>query len=481
MSKKKKSKRKQKNYTKLDQHEFVKKKLIPPFMQIPNLKNTSWRDDRLPEMLWAALLLNGIERNEALGILRNGINFLLRGEEEGLPQTITHSKLALSDITILKGFISTICVSPIARQALRPLLLFENLPGFDYWREEINLSPTSKDWEVLFTTILNCTDHQSQMSTDCRWLKVVFGVLTKKLNFPDRESINEIIYYPDYGDMRKVRPSIRSSEIIIDIEGEVGEWPKSFWTDCLRQTDCIRIDKKKIEVSASTKLEIVDNVIKLFNEHCASTIFNTDINAKHDSVFGFAFYGLNILRELLVLNSSRSIIGRIALRSLFECYITLKYLVYKDNDETWNQYRNFGAGQNKLAFLKLDELENIPEFVDIEHLEFLANEDVWQEFLTINLGNWDNKNLRLISTEIDEKELYDMYYIITSGYVHGNWGAVRDAVFETCFNPLHRFHRIAKREIVLNDVVPDAVIFVDKILEIVDQLYPDFKYRTLLK
>lgn len=32
-------------------------KLTPPMAAVPNLKLQSWRNDRLPEMLWAALML----------------------------------------------------------------------------------------------------------------------------------------------------------------------------------------------------------------------------------------------------------------------------------------------------------------------------------------------------------------------------------------------------------------------------------------
>jgi hypothetical protein len=77
--------------------------------------------------------------------------------------------------------------------------------------------------------------------------------------------------------------------------------------------------------------------------------------------------------------------GRHLLRSLAEVHITLAYLVTKDDPEVWRMYRAYGIGQAKLAFLKLVDRErkDLPQYVDIKVLEQLANEDMWQEFVTM--------------------------------------------------------------------------------------------------
>lgn len=121
---------------------------------------------------------------------------------------------------------------------------------------------------------------------------------------------------------------------------------------------------------------------------------------------------------------------------------------------------------------------SVTEIVDAQAMGHIANEDKWQEYVPINLGNWDTSDLRTISTQVGEKELYDKYYPYTSGYIHANWGAVREASFQMCLNPLHRMHRIPRFGLpVLPNSTEDCRYLVNKIFELVDELYPSFKDR----
>ena len=107
-----------------------------------------------------------------------------------------------------------------------------------------------------------------------------------------------------------------------------------------------------------------------------------------------------------------------------------------------------------------------------------ANADMWMEFQDIDLGAWSNKNLRKMAEEPGVKDVYDRYYDWSSGYVHANWSAVRDTVFEMCGNPLHRFHRVASfPRLNMNGTVLDAGKLVNLMLEEINKLYPSFKPR----
>jgi len=154
--------------------------------------------------------------------------------------------------------------------------------------------------------------------------------------------------------------------------------------------------------------------------------------------------------------------------------------VKHDSDELWQSYRVYGAGQVKLAFMKLNESEEQVGYVKPEALERLANEDMWLEFLPINLGHWEKTNLRVMSQQADAKDEYDRYYGWTSAFSHGLWGSVRDTILQTCQNPLHRLHRIPRTTRALEDVVPDACRLVDQILADVSKAYPRFDVRVSL-
>ena len=144
-----------------------------------------------------------------------------------------------------------------------------------------------------------------------------------------------------------------------------------------------------------------------------------------------------------------------------------------DSEDLWQEYRSFGSGQAKLAFLKIDDAgESAPEYIEASILERLANEDQWQEFVKINVGHWANTSLRDMSIKAEIKDIYDNYYSWTSSFAHSSWAAVRNSVFGMCFNPLHRLHRVLLDSTVeQGDVVQDATIIADNILEIVNNTY----------
>ncbi|NKB23560.1 MAG: hypothetical protein GKR87_04115 [Kiritimatiellae bacterium] len=65
----------------------------------------------------------------------------------------------------------------------------------------------------------------------------------------------------------------------------------------------------------------------------------------------------------------------------------------KDSANLWTSFRAYGGGQAKLTYLKLKDLNPSPTYVDLDAIDSLANEDIWDEFLNIELGHWDKKQL----------------------------------------------------------------------------------------
>lgn len=76
------------------------------------------------------------------------------------------------------------------------------------------------------------------------------------------------------------------------------------------------------------------------------------------------------------------------------------------------------------------------------------------------------------------KDIYDKYYSTTSPFVHGTWSAVRMVSFETCLNPLHRFHRIPSApNLTFPSSATDLKKLVNIVLELLASTYPEFKLR----
>jgi hypothetical protein len=124
VSKRGKKKLRYQTRTPISGHKKEGKVLKPPFVQFGVGKGlVSWTNDRLPEMIWAALLIAGLGRERALGIFRSFLRFGFAKENERFwDVTITgFSELNESD---RKERLSLLCRSEESKQALAPLCFF---------------------------------------------------------------------------------------------------------------------------------------------------------------------------------------------------------------------------------------------------------------------------------------------------------------------------------------------------------------------
>lgn len=200
----------------------------------------------------------------------------------------------------------------------------------------------------------------------------------------------------------------------------------------------------------------------------------TAVDSKRETVFGMAFYASSLLTQSMAFGINNYSISRLVLRSLTEVLITLSYLIKKNEQKLWDEFRVYGTGQAKLSLEKLED--NTPSYVDIRALKEVANEDAWIEFVPVNLGHWDGANLRKLSEEAGLKDIYVRYYEWPSEFMHGNWGAIREAVYKTCLNPLHRLHRIPEPSPkIFPDSTDDIYLLWTKIVDIVEKEYPSPK------
>jgi hypothetical protein len=491
------------NYSSLGSHRREGAKLRPPLSQFDKMAMSSWRDDHMPEMLWAVLLTLVLRRSDYLACFRAIAEvcapwFLENADRAGEPEeranhevinftaVLDHTKLAQLTVEQFQTFVNIPLKHPLGYAALRPLLLVESLPGYERWKDALAVEPTNGDWQTLSQAIGEVLDHQSEKSTDIRWFKVVSPILADRMRFADhlQERVREILAFPDRGEMRSVRPSIRANEMSLR-RNPPSEWIQAFWSELLAKTICLDpSDRSEYVLPQGTSIEEANlygcrrAVIHRFLENL--TPKRTD--ARLDSAFGFVLYALSLIEELLSKNQQHGILGRLGLRALVEVHITFCYLVLKDTPELWTSYRVYGAGQAKLAFLKAQELNgDLPRFLDEEALHAIANEDLWQEYLDIDVGHWAKSNLRELAIACGAKETYDRYYGWSSTYVHGQWCAVRDTNLITCHNPLHRLHRIPRvLHRSLTSMEADAIKLTNEMIQRLDTLYPSAEHLPQL-
>ncbi|HWK45908.1 MAG TPA: DUF5677 domain-containing protein [Stellaceae bacterium] len=472
------------NISSLDQHKLHGKTLKPPFAQVPNTALVSWRDERLPELLWAVILVGHLPRERYLECFRQVIAAI-----KSLPETtataIQHSVIAELDDATFDVIFAPLFAAPEARHALSALLLFDCLPDRAHWTRHLDEPDATIHSEIAAAAVAATTEHQSQAATDCRWIKVVFYAVTDRVRLPTTMSHirDELIGYPDVGDMRSVRPKIRALEMglnILDSAIKESGFAQKFWQECWKRTKCIPAPRQGV-AELDTR-PAVKALVEMYAKVAAHFMNNTttDMDARSDAVFGMVLYGITLALNINRSRAHNRIEGRLAMRTMVEVYLTLAFLRNRDEKALWEKYRRHGVGQAKLAFLKMLDLEaeEVPEYIKIEELEMLANEDVWQEYTEIELGNWAGLDLRKMSDAAGAKDIYDKYYGWPSSYVHGQWSAVRDTVFDLCLNPLHRYHRVpAPPRETMESVSRDSVKLVNLMLDQLTAAYPPFKPR----
>ena len=484
-------------HSKLEAHKRQGKKLIAPLMQIKNTKTLSWLNDRMPEMIWAALILEAVGRKKGLEVLRRFciLNRAYLQVADGSKLDWDSTLTALADLPdgVTNNVTAALDAACVSRELLSPLLLFKGLPAIERWRALIPPIPTDKlnnAWQALAVAAAAVLDHQSQTSTDIRWMNVMFKIILVKIIFRegvDDDFVESLRLYPDHGEMRSVRPSIRAMELAFR-SGPDGDkiistdWCLHFWSECLERTECIPLppsEPKDKNFDREAMAHSITCARRALLDHWAGTITTSGLDPRHDTNFSLGFYALACLSEICMGLNSRIISGRLLVRTITEVRINLAYLAHKDDKDMWARFRSYGSGQAKLALLKYEEIKSDqPSLVCIETLKALANEDFFQEFVNIDLGSWSGSDLRKMAEECGAKGDYDRFYGWTSAFVHGQWAAARDAVFCTCLNPLHRAHREPMPyQRPMESCTADAVFLINSIFSTIDECYPGLAFR----
>jgi len=297
MAKRKKPTHTSSGRTTIAGHKQQGSKLTPPLATLPNLDFQSWKDDRLPEMLWAALIVSRLDQMTALLLMAQSIEFLgekrVELESNGdkssvsIDCDVTHTGLSQMDPELLHGFLSELTPTEKSRLVLRPLLLFDDLPAREAWVEALKMEPETSDWNNLMHAVALALDHQSQEATDCRFIRLMAVIAGGLLHVP-KQMLDEYLAYPNVN-LHKVRPSIRANEIAMG--GMSGlttnhEWSAKFWAQCLRDTECWPLH---VEVASAkgpqikTTLSRVQEVKTLLIDHCNRMRSSSSVDARYDT------------------------------------------------------------------------------------------------------------------------------------------------------------------------------------------------------
>ena len=289
------------NITPLDDHQRDGKKLLSPFAKLGEISKLSWTNDALNEVLWAAILRGNMDQTDYLKLFRDLIVNARENIAERKETFITHSALSVLSEELFDQLMEPILKNEDAKKLLSGLLYFECLPDKKHWLRHLNnpANPNSHS-EIVMKGVAKCLDHQSQESTDIRFLKAMYvAQVQERIKFPNTEEMNKelenLCSYPDC-DNQSVMNFIRNIELGIRKVNEVpAPWNNDFWKECYSKTECITQNIKKPE--PPKKSEYFDQFFNTYHqlaEYFIESAENTDIDAKRDACFGIVLYSLSL-------------------------------------------------------------------------------------------------------------------------------------------------------------------------------------------
>ncbi|MEO0853089.1 MAG: hypothetical protein AAFY15_06260, partial [Cyanobacteria bacterium J06648_11] len=181
--------------------------LESPFTKMSQLSLSSWRDERLPEVLWAAILVAQLERDEYLQIFRE-ISEACKQLESEEWQGLGHTNIAKLGESDFDRLVQPIIDRDLAR-LLTPLSLFPDIPDAHHWKRHVPdwTEANAEDYQTVAVAIGLTSWHQSEQATDVRWLRVLSMIIGGKMHFAEsmKSHAEEIIGFPHVGEMRSVR------------------------------------------------------------------------------------------------------------------------------------------------------------------------------------------------------------------------------------------------------------------------------------
>ena len=465
------------NKTRLQGHSLKGKQLVAPFNQPSsrlNFEFSLWHE-RMPHILWLGLVFTSLPRAKAIFEIKLISKYIFEHDAKDSLDDLTMCGIENLDSQFRDDLIKKICSSPDVSAALSPMLWFDTLPNRGIWSKYLPEAPANAELilKESFTTLLS---RDSTAVTDSLWGVAMGSCVSGKMSSGSglKEFVNKIFNYPDESD--HIQGFLRANELATSGLHTESQWVETCWEELWSKSECVPAVRSEgaVKIDQVTH-ENINAMTKSLRRHWSETRLTTGLDTKHDAVFGMSFFSLRILNEVISIGNSVSVLGRLGLRTIVETWINLAYLTQMDRDEEWESWRSYGSGQAKLADMKFETLD-LPEYMDIDSIRWIASEDRASEYNDVNIGDWSRKDLRRRSLESDLKETYDSFYQWNSTYTHGSWGAVRETCFDICINPLHRFHLLPDRK-PLMDCLSSAAKAVDGVLEILDGNYPEFKER----
>ena len=215
----------------------VGKRFIPPFLQHMNLAENRWMDDRVPELIWIALLIQvfGLKRGTEIALI-------LAKSAAKCAQSTQKAFAAASDYTMFKNeWGDRLCLELKAARVLEEArmglsALIDHYPEFPLSflgnPESMAESTPASTLDDLGKTIASISDREGYAGTFAQATVVCIYFANDQLKVPPNTGLANfpaIEEYPMTDESQWVAASVRSAVTGLLTRGVSPDWRNSFW------------------------------------------------------------------------------------------------------------------------------------------------------------------------------------------------------------------------------------------------------------
>jgi len=473
------AKQKKKPKKVLGDHKQQGKVFTPPIITAlsDRLKFTKWSDDLLPNVVWIGMLFDALDEKRAVYVCENFVdvvkNILGPDNKKILSFIPEYYDIKDEQAKRIKKLLLDKGILDELQKSLYPLVrLYRECPlkflydSEDYIKHKTNIE---KSLATMKRVVKNIIDRRSRESMFVQTTAVYIIGITGRLKIVKGQSLGNIEAikdYPDTDESRMVASGIRAA--LGGIRGlnknaESVKWCTYFWQHGYEISVCEIQKPLFMELSKKQKksLDKISNIVRGYQEQLFKEVeglwskIKIDIsNPIKDEVLGGLIARQARLASVIISNDILWTLdlGRIILRCMVDTHITLAWLIKKGKEEDYDNFIEYGLGQEKLLLehLKIRIDKSDSEFKnksdEIEERKNWVNSQLLTDFLPVNVGNWITKNVRKMAEEADCIDIYNLSYTPFSTAVHGMWNTLARINLKFCINPLHKFHRIPSLE-----------------------------------
>lgn len=466
----------------LSEHRFDKGKFIAPFNDgifKEIIQENPWFYNRLPDYLWLALILDYYGRADGLLKCRDVLQILLK-HVPGI--SFPKLSIILNLDTELQTNFYTEIKQVLAHDVLEPLtavFTYSHYPSFALAFS--NTSKISDRIKRINDVLHKYYFHQSNEATDVRYLIAVFLMLDDKLHMPPFQ-IDNLLKYPtlshDDIEIRLIRSFIRALEVGMpdEMTPDKEKYLFNFWDGMSKMSDCslfyFEIDDQCLDANefmSQIKTQL-NYYVELFQGACP-------LDSKMLVLLGMATYAYKRLLEVVEHDLYNTITGRSIIRVLIENYIMMKYLLKHEaeHEDIWTEYQYYGIGQYKLVVERFHEGDvQLPDsHVAYDYIDLIVSEYKNKDFIDMDTTYFDKKKIREKAIDVDEKDLFGLYYDYDSAFEHGLWGAIRESSLLKCNTASHQYHCVPDIDNLqkMKSVWPDCRKMMIKTMALLNSIY----------